>query len=125
MDSDVSDRKMELHGYTNFDWARSALDRKNASGCCFSLGFSMISWYYRKQTSVALNMVEVEYIATCSSSKEAVWLRKMLARLFDWELDVTMIHYNNQSCIKLSENPVDHDRSRHIDIKYHYIRDMV
>jgi len=50
-----------------------------------------------------------------------VWLRKMLAGIFDHEVDVTMIHCDNQSCIKLSENPVDNDRSKHIDIKYHYI----
>ena len=54
----VSDRKMELHGYTNFDWVKSVVDRKSTSGCYFSLGFNMISWYCRKQTSVALNIVE-------------------------------------------------------------------
>jgi hypothetical protein len=121
----VSDRKMELLGYTDSDWAGSSVDRKSTSGCCFSLGSGMISWCCRKQTSVALSTAESEYIAACGASKEAVWLRKLLACLFDQELDVTVIYCDNQSCIKMSENPVDHDRSKHIDTRYHYIRDMV
>jgi len=91
----VSDRKMELHGYTDSDWAGSVVDRKSTSGCFFSFGSGMISWYCRKQTSVTLNTTEVEYIAACGASKEAMWLRKMLAGLFDQELDVTMIHCDN------------------------------
>jgi hypothetical protein len=54
-----------------------------------------------------------------------VWFQKLLARLFDLELEPTLIHYDNQSCIKLSENHVFHDKSKHIEIKYHYIRYMV
>jgi hypothetical protein len=66
----------------------------------------MISWFSRKQTSVALSMTEAEYIAACSTSNEAVWLRKLLAGLFDLELEVTCIWCDNQSCVKLSENLV-------------------
>lgn len=54
-----------------------------------------------------------------------MWLRKLLAGLFDIELDVTCIFCDNQSCIKLLENPMFHDKSKHIEIKYHYIQDMV
>jgi hypothetical protein len=85
----------------------------------------MISWFSRKQTSVALSTTEAEYIAACSASSEAVWLRKLLAGLFDLELEATCIWCDNQSCVKLSENPVFHDKSKHIEIRYHYIRDMV
>jgi hypothetical protein len=56
---------------------------------------------------------------------EAIWLRKLLVGLFGQELFPTVIHCDNQSCIKLSENPVFHDRSKHIDIRYHFIRDWV
>ena len=70
----VSDRKMELLGYTDSDWVGSSVDRKSTSGCCFSLGSGMISWCCRKQTSVALSTAESEYIAACGASKEAVWL---------------------------------------------------
>jgi hypothetical protein len=56
---------------------------------------------------------------------EVVWLRKFLADLFGHEMDSTVIHCDNQSCVKLSENPMFNDKSKHIEIKYHYIRDMV
>ena len=85
----------------------------------------MIAWCDRKQTSVALSTTEAEYIASCSSSREAMWLENMLSGLFDLEMDVTCIYCDNQSCIKLSENPVFHDKSKHIEIKYQYICDMV
>jgi hypothetical protein len=74
---------------------------------------------------VALSTAEAEYIALCVAVHEAVWLRKLLADLFGHEMDSTVIHCDNQSCVKLSENPVFHDKSKHIEIKYHYIRDMV
>jgi hypothetical protein len=74
---------------------------------------------------VALSTAEAEYIALSVVVREAVWLRKLLTYLFDHEMDSTIIHYDNQSCVKLSENPVFHDKSKHIEIKYHYIRGMV
>jgi hypothetical protein len=74
---------------------------------------------------VALSTVEDEYIAVCMVVREAVWLRKLLVGLFGKMLDPTVIHCDNQSCVKLSENPVSHDSSKHVEIKSHYIRDMV
>jgi hypothetical protein len=91
-----------------------AIDRKSTSGCCFSLGSGMISWFSMKQTSVALNTTEAEYMATCLACTEAVWLPKLLSGLFDIELDATSICCDNQSCIKLSVNTVFHDKSKHI-----------
>ena len=116
---------LKLQGYTDSDWAGSAVDRKSTSGCCFNIGSAVISWMCRKQTSVALSTAEAEYIAASTASREAVWLQKLLADIFDSELEPTVIHCDNQSCIKLSENPVFHDRSKHIEIKYHFIRDVV
>ena len=114
-----------LHGYTDADWAGSISDRKSTSGGCYSLGSAMISWFSRKQSSVALSTAEAEYIAACSASCEAIWLRKLLSGLFNLELDTTVILCDNQSCIKMTENPVFHDRSKHIEIRYFYIRDMM
>jgi hypothetical protein len=101
------------------------VDRKNTSGYCFSLGSAMISWSSRKQRSIAQSTVEAEYIATSDANKEAVWLRKLVSGLFGDKLETTMIHCDNQSCIKLTENLVFHDKSKPIDMKYHYIIDMV
>jgi hypothetical protein len=78
-----------------------------------------------KQSSIALNIVEVEYIIACFASCEAIWLCKLLTGIFDLEMEETMILCDNQSCIKMTENPVFHDKSKHIEIRYHYICDMV
>ena len=114
-----------LYGYTDADWARSISDRKTTSGGCYSLGSAMISWFSRKQSSVALSIVEAEYIATCSASCEAIWLRKLMSRLFNLDLDTTVILCDNQIYIKMIENPVFHNRSKHIEIIYFYIQDMM
>ena len=68
---------------------------------------------------------EAEYMAATQAVCEAIWMRKILVSLFDSHLDPTVIHCDNQSCIKLSINPVFHDRSKHIDIRYHNIKDCV
>jgi hypothetical protein len=103
----------------------STMDRKSTFRYCFSLGSTMISWSSRKQGFVAQSTAEAEYIAASAASREAVWLRKLLSDLFSSELEPTVIHCDNQSCIKLTENPVFHDRSKHIEMRYHYVRDMV
>jgi hypothetical protein len=116
---------MRLQGYADADWVGSVVDRKSTSGCCFTLGSALVSWCNRKHNSVALSTAEVEYIALCVAIHEAVWLRKLFADLFGHDMDSTVIHCNNQHCVKLSEDLVFHDKSKHIEIKYHYIRDMV
>eukprot|EP00253_Pinus_taeda_P023120 PITA_23120 len=75
--------------------------------------------------SVALSSVEAEYMASSLASCEAIWLRKMLFGLFVQRLRPSVIYCDNQSCIKLTENLVFHDRSKHIGIKYHFIRGYV
>jgi hypothetical protein len=74
---------------------------------------------------VTLSTTEIEYIALCVEFREAVWLRKLLADLFGHEMDSIVIHCDNQSCVKLFENLMFHDKSKHIEIKYNYIKDMV
>jgi hypothetical protein len=85
----------------------------------------MVSWCSRKQSSVALSTTEAEYIALSVAVREVVWLHKLLTDLFDHEMDMTTMHCDNESCVKLFENPVFHDKSKYIEIKYHYIRYMV
>ena len=116
---------LDLHGFTDSNWGGSVKDRKSTSGCCFSLGSMIISWICRKQSSVAQSSTEAEYIATTMASREAIWLRKLLVGLFGQATNPTIIHCDNQSSIKLSVNPTFHDKSKHIEIPYHYVRDMV
>jgi hypothetical protein len=84
----------------------------------------MISWCSRKQNFVALSAEEAEYIELCVAVHEAVWLFKIHAKLFGHEMDSTIIHCDNQSYVKLSKIHVFHNKSKHIEIKCHDIRDM-
>lgn len=83
---------MKLYGYTDSNWAGSVVDKKSTSRCYFNIGSGMISWFCRKQMSVALSTTKAEYIATCGASKEVVWFQKLLAWSFDQELEVTLIY---------------------------------
>lgn len=74
---------------------------------------------------MALSTIAVEYIVASDVICEAMWLRKLLAGLFNIDLDPTLIYYDNQSCLKISDNPVSHKKENHIEIKYHFIRDML
>eukprot|EP00253_Pinus_taeda_P010284 PITA_10284 len=111
--------------FTDADWAGSSVDRKSTSGYCFSVGSGMVSWCNRKQKSVALSSTKAEYMAANTTTCEAIFLRKLLVSLFRKKMGATNVYCDNQSCIKLSKNPVFHDRSKHIDIRCHFIRGCV
>ena len=72
-----------MHGFTDADWAGSPTERKSTSGWVFIIGSTTVSWYNRKQISVALNSAEVEYMAASQAACEAIWMRKILVSLFD------------------------------------------
>ena len=99
-----ANQNTNLEVYVDSDWAGSAIDRKSTSGCCFNMGSSVISWFRRKRSCVALSTIEAKYVISCSTSCEVVWLRKLLSDLFDLQLDATCIYCDNQICVKLSEN---------------------
>jgi hypothetical protein len=121
----VVDNEINLLGYSAFDWATSVANHKSTLGCCFTLGSNMISWISKKHPCVELSMTEAYYVVACATSHEEMWLWKWLTGLFDIVMMETCILCDNQSCIKLLENPLFHDRSKHTEIMYHYIRDMV
>ena len=113
---------VKLQGFTDADLAGSPSYRNITSGGIFSIGSTIVSWYIRKQRSVALSSVEVGYMAVIQATCEAISMRKILVGLFGSQMDPTVIHSDNHSCIKLSVNLVFHDRSKHIDIRYHHLR---
>jgi hypothetical protein len=119
------DHYFRLVGYIDSDWDRSVSDKNITSRYCFSLGSAMNSWQSRKKYSIYLSTEKEKYIVACSASCEAIWIQKLLTILFDMEMEETLILCDNQSCIKMTENHVFHDNSKHIEIWYHYIRDMV
>jgi len=116
-----------LQGYTDSDWEGDLDTRRSTSGYIFTLAGGAISWKSKKQESVALSSMEAEYISACEAVKEAVWLREFLATLKivqSVESPVT-VFCDNQSAIKVAKDPRFHNKSKHIEARYHYIRDVV
>ncbi|PNX90667.1 gag-pol polyprotein, partial [Trifolium pratense] len=113
-----------LMGYCDADWAGCADDRKNTSGGCFYLGENLISWFSKKQNCVSLSTAEAEYIAAGSSCSQLLWMKQMLKE-YNVEQDVLTLDCDNLSAIYISKNPIQHSRTKHIDIRHHFIRDLV
>ena len=112
-------------GYSDADWAGDLDDCHSTTGNVFMLSGSAISWLSKKESIVALSTAEVEYVALAAATQEAVWLRRLLAELQTKALEPTVIMEDNQSAIAIVHNPVAHGRFKHIDIRYHYIREAI
>ena len=97
-------------------------DRKSTSGNLFMLGSGAVSWSSKKQTVTSLSTTEAEYISACSAACQAVRLRSLLADMGKEKLEATPIQCDNKSTISIVKNPTHHGRTKHIDIKFHYIR---
>ena len=115
----------DLIGYTNSDWAGSVDDRKSTAGYVFHMGSGAISWASKKQLIVALSIAEVEYVAATAATCQAVRMRRMLRSLGQEQAKATMIFCDNSSAIALSKNSVFHKRTKHINTRFHYIRELV
>lgn len=120
-----SQDKPQLIGYSDADWAGDRCDRKSISGFVFTYGNSIISWASKKQQCVSLSSTEAEYVAGSMAAQEATYLRNLLAELHHRQEVATTLFQDNQSAIVLANDTVTTKRSKHIEIKYHYIRDCV
>jgi hypothetical protein len=116
---------LKLHGFSNSDMAGDLDTRRSTSGILFFLTTSLITWQSTKQKVVALSSCEAEYIATTAAACQAVWLARLLSDLLDSEIGAPEIKVDNKSSIAMTKNPVFHDRSKHIDTRYHFIRECV
>lgn len=114
----------ELVGYVDADWGNNIIDRRSYSGVCFVLCGGAISWSSRKQKSVALSSTEAEYMAITEACTEAIYLRNILLEISDNVCSVKIFN-DNQGALKLSANNVFHNRTKHIDVRYHLCRDCV
>ena len=116
------DLKGELIGYNDSDFAGDCNDWKGTSGHIFFFGGMAVSWSSQKQSIVALSSCEAEYIAATSATCQAVWMNRLIGELMSNERTKVKLLVDNQSVITLSKNPVHHNRTKHIDTRYHFIR---
>jgi hypothetical protein len=114
----------KLTGFTDNDHAGDLGKRKSTSGVLFFLGGNAVTWSSQKQRVVALSSCESEYIAAASGACQGVWLSRLLADLVGGDVKFTLL-IDNRSAEELSKNPVFHERSKHIDTRYHFIRECV
>jgi Reverse transcriptase (RNA-dependent DNA polymerase)/Integrase core domain/GAG-pre-integrase domain/Zinc knuckle len=113
-----------LNGYTDAD-GMSNEDRHAISGYVFQIDGSSVSWSSKRQEVIALSTTEAEYVATTHAAKEALWLRNFTSELFENNNSPTTLYSDNQSSIALTKDDQFHSRTKHIDIKYHFIRWIV
>jgi hypothetical protein len=120
-----SDSTLTVTGYCDADWGTDTDDRRSITGACFFVGGALISWMSRRQVTVALSSTESEYLALGDAMKEAIWLRGIVAELTGEKQRKVRLYGDNQGCLKLADNSAYHSRTKHIDIRAHFLRDVI
>jgi hypothetical protein len=114
----------QIMGYSDASYGEDRIDRKSTSAYVFIKGNGPISWKSKKQPIISLSSMESEYIALAAAVKEALWLKKLEEELEN-ETNQIQIYEDNQSTIKTSKDTIHNDRSKHIDVRYHFIREVI
>jgi hypothetical protein len=117
--------KPSIVGFSDADWGGDLETRRSTTGYLFKLGSGAVSWASKLQPTVALSSAEAEYLAVCAAVQEAIHLRQLMKDIGYTQGQPTVIFEDNQGCIALSANPVFHRRTKHIDIRYHFIRERI
>ncbi|GJQ99145.1 retrovirus-related pol polyprotein from transposon TNT 1-94 [Tanacetum coccineum] len=120
-----SSKEYTLTGYSDSDWHGDVDDRKSTSGYVFFMGKTAFTWASKKQPIVALSTCEAEYVAASWTVCHAIWLRNLLRELQNPQHGPTEVKVDNKSAIELARNPVHHERSKHIDVRFHFIREHI
>jgi hypothetical protein len=113
---------LQLYAHSDADWGANDKERRSISGYTFTLGQGLVSWSSKRQSTPALSSTEAEYMALARSTKEALWLQGLVGHITGITPGTVPIHVDNSSCIAMSKNPEFHDRTKHIDIQYHFLR---
>ncbi|GKA10268.1 hypothetical protein Tco_0689701 [Tanacetum coccineum] len=110
--------------YADSDHAGDYVDRKSTSGICTFMGCCLTSWFSKKQTALAISTTEAEYVSAGKACQQALWMKQALVD-YGIRLDDIPIMCDNKGAIDLSKNPVQHSRTKHIEIRHHFLRDNV
>ncbi|GJT63959.1 hypothetical protein Tco_1015439 [Tanacetum coccineum] len=116
------DSPFELEAFSDSDYGGASLDRKSTTGGCQFLGRRLISWQCKKQTIVANSTTEAEYVAAANCCGQVLWIQNQMMD-YGFNFMNTKIHIDNESTICIVKNPVYHSRTKHIEIRHHFIRD--
>jgi len=119
------DTNPTLHAYTDANWVGSVDDRKSTSGGAFFMGSRLVSWFSKKQSSIALSTVQEEYVATASCCTQLLWMMQTLQDVQFTCAPPIPILCDNTSAISISKNTLMHSKTKHIPIKYHFLREQV
>ncbi|GAU29902.1 hypothetical protein TSUD_379930 [Trifolium subterraneum] len=120
----TNDKRLELIGWSDSYYAGDLNDRKSTSGYVFMLGTGAISWSSKKQPIVTLSTTEAEYVAAAVCACQCIWLKNVLNHLQITHNNGIVIYCDNSSSIKLSKNPIMHGRCKHIDVRFHFLRNL-
>nr|GEX19370.1 ribonuclease H-like domain, reverse transcriptase, RNA-dependent DNA polymerase [Tanacetum cinerariifolium] len=115
----------KIHGYSDSSYRVNTQEGKGTTGIIFYYGESPINWSTQKQATIGLSSCESEFIAATAAATQALWLKRLLSKLTHTQEEKITIQVDNKSAIKLMKNPVFHERSKHIDTKYHFIRECI
>ncbi|KAJ9541723.1 hypothetical protein OSB04_028229 [Centaurea solstitialis] len=118
------DSSFELISFTDSDYGGCKLDRKSTSGSCQFLGDKLVSWTSKKQNCVSNSTAEAEYVAAASCCSQVLWMKTQLLD-YGYKLKRVPIYCDSESAIAITSNPVQHSKTKHIDIRYHFIKDNV
>ena len=120
-----TDTSLQLVAYSDADWAGCPDTRRSTTGWCMFLGDALISWRCKKQDRVSKSSIEAEYHAMSAACSKIVWLRGLLKELGFPQTTSTPLHADNTSAIQITTNPVFHERTKHIEVDCHSIRDTL
>jgi hypothetical protein len=118
-------RNTKIEIFCDADWAGDVDDRKSTTGIIIKLNGCVVIWLSKKQTTVALSTAEAEYIAIATALQELLWMNQYLTELSLKDAETPVLRSDNQAAIQIATNDTLHSRSKHIDIRYHFIRDVV